>query len=382
MNVPRDDEEEFDPEQYKRDCEAEIQQYLDVVGRDSPEGKAILRDLEAASTPPRPTKAEPEETQLIDLRLLVDSPIHRRHAPSYEELTALARSIKANGLRNPVEVRPVGDKFEIMRGHRRVAAYRMLFDAAQTDDERAKYQAIRAKVQPDASDLDVIRLGIAEDLLREEFSAGDVTRSLRVLQELDPQLDSAQKVSEATGLMFKKVARHLQLGNAPAVVQEAAWEGVRVDAEGDEGAHEEQRKLDLYVALEFSRLHAALSNKKAAKQKQRNGEPSTDAGEEPSGDDHRESSASEGKESDADRATRNAIQRALTEGWSYREVKRYVDKAIEALNGPSSRKVGRPRAPFKLQKQRLQVDLARLDALDASQKAELRKVIEDILRKL
>src|SRR6516162_10035294 len=107
-----EEEEEFDPEQYKRDCEAEIQQYLDVVGRDSPEGKAILRDLEAGATPPRPTKADPEETQLIDLRLLVDSRIYRRHAPSSEELTALARSIKANGLKNPVEVRLVEGKFE------------------------------------------------------------------------------------------------------------------------------------------------------------------------------------------------------------------------------------------------------------------------------
>src|SRR5262249_29952600 len=115
---------------------------------------------------------------------------------------------------------------------------------------------------------------------------------------------------------------------------------------------------------------------------QQNGEPSMDAGEEPSGDNHGESSASEGKESAADRATRRAIQRALTEGWSYREGKRYVDKAIEALDGRSRRKGGRPGATFKLQKQRLQVDLARLDTLDASQKAELRKVLEDILRKL
>src|SRR5215471_10416905 len=109
MKVPDDGEQEFDPEQYKRDCEAEMQQYLDSVGRDSPEGKAILRDLEAGSTPPRPTKMEPDEIQLIDLRLLVDSPIHRRHAPSSEELTALARSIKANGLKNPLDVRRDGD---------------------------------------------------------------------------------------------------------------------------------------------------------------------------------------------------------------------------------------------------------------------------------
>src|SRR5215472_7344227 len=90
MNVPGDEEKEFDPEQYKRDCEAEMQQYLDVVGRDTPEGKALLREWEAANSPiPRPTKAEAEETQLIDLRLLKDSALHRRHEPSSEELDAL-----------------------------------------------------------------------------------------------------------------------------------------------------------------------------------------------------------------------------------------------------------------------------------------------------
>ena len=40
------------------------------------------------------------------------------------------------------------------------------------------------------------------------------------------------------------------------------------------------------------------------------------------------------------------------------------------------------RLPFKWKKQRLEVDMDRLDALDAAQKAELRKVIEDILRRL
>src|SRR5262249_27825640 len=159
--------EEFDPEQYKRDCEAEIQQYLDVVGRDSPEGKAILRDIEAGAAAPPPPQNQPQGKQPIAPPPLVARPHHPPPAPRPQELGALARNIKANGLKNPVEVRPVEGKFEIICGHRRVAAFRMLFDAAQTDDERAKYQAIRARVRPDASDLDVIRQGIAEDLLRE-----------------------------------------------------------------------------------------------------------------------------------------------------------------------------------------------------------------------
>ncbi len=52
--------------------------------------------------------------------------------------------------------------------------------------------------------------------------------------------------------------------------------------------------------------------------------------------------------------------------------------------GPAAaeKKMGRPRVPFKWNKRRLQVDVERLDALDASQKAELRKVIEQILARL
>src|SRR5262249_47253488 len=79
MDVPAGSEEAFDLEQYKRDCEAEIQQHLDIIGRDTPEGQALLREWEATKAPiPLPTKAEAEEIQLIDLRLLVPSSLHRR----------------------------------------------------------------------------------------------------------------------------------------------------------------------------------------------------------------------------------------------------------------------------------------------------------------
>jgi len=370
MNDPAKDEEAFDPEQYRRDSEAEIQGYLDTIGRDTPEGKAVLRELEEAKAPiPPPAKAEPEETQLIDLRLLKDSPLHRRHEPSEEELTALIHSIEVNGLKNPVDVRPDGGMFEIICGHRRVAAYRRLFDAAQTDDERAKYRAVPAKVLAGASDLDCIRKGIAEDLIREEFSAADATRSIHVLQQLDPQLDSAQKVSDATGLRPRRVSRFLQLGSAPGVVQEAA-DGIMVDAAGDgeeggaEGSHQERRKLELTPALEFVRLHAALSAKGSGRAGEA-ADPSSDEGE-----------------PYADRQTRKAIERALTEEWGLREVKRYVDKAVAALDGSAPKKVGRPSVPFKWKNERLQVDAKRLDALSDSQRAELRKVIEDILKRL
>ncbi len=351
-------EDQIDAEQ-PLDAETLMKQVLDWVGPDTPAGKEMLRQWEADKAPiPRPAKAEAEETQLIDLRLLEDNPLHRRHQLSSEERTALARSIEANGLKNAIEVRPKGDKFEIICGHRRVDAYRTLLQLALTDSERAKYQAIRAKVRPGASDRDVVRWGIADDLLREEFPALDAATSIHVLRNLEPELGSAKKLSEATGLPFKRVARYLQVAKASEVVRDAMRSGVTVEDEGDEGgAHQEERKLDLRAALEFERLHAALAKKNGKSDKE--------------------------EESFADRQTRQAIKRALTENWGYRDVKRSVDKAISALDAPGPKKVrGRPRVPFKWDERRLQVDVNLLDTLSALQKQELRKVIEGILGRL
>ncbi len=60
----------------------------------------------------------------------------------------------------------------------------------------------------------------------------------------------------------------------------------------------------------------------------------------------------------------------------------YCRPAIAELEG--RKKVGRPQAPFKWNKNkgRLQVEVRRLDELNASQKAELRTLIEQILTRL
>ena len=397
--------ESIDVEQFKREAAAFAQQMVDWVGRDTPEVKAILRDLELEMAPiPRPTNAEPEQTQLIDLRLLEDSRLHHRTWPSSEEQTALERSIAANGLKHPIEVRPRGDKFEIICGHRRANAYRALLERATTDSERAKYQAIRAKVLP-ASDLQAVGSGIAEDLVREEFPPADAARSIHMLRHFAPKLWSAQKLSDATGLPVRRVARYLQLGKAALVVQAAVRDGMTVQVDGEDGsAHEEDRKLDLLAGLEFDRLHAALSKREGARDRSTKRAPpegpsrgdraraseeasTADDGPESSDDtDGGESSNERGsssgnEESAADRKTRQAIERALCENWGLREVKRYVDKAIAALEAPTA-KMGRPRVPFKWSKRRLQVDVDQLDALDASQKQQLRTVIQEILTRL
>jgi hypothetical protein len=160
----------------------------------------------------------------------------------------------------------------------------------------------------------------------------------------------------------------LQLVRAPVVVQEAARVGVTVDVQGDgdQGAHQAQRQLKLFEAIEFCRLHAALEAASASRRKK----PIAIEGD-------RSSSAEQASEADV--KTREAIERALKERWGFREVKRYVDKAVAALDPRRPKRVGRPKAPLRWNKKWLQVDMTRLDALDASQKAMLRKLIDQIL---
>jgi len=394
--VPLGSEETMDQRLF-RALEPSVRQTIDRLGRDTPEGQKLLTELEWETSPiAQPTKPDADGTQLIDVRLLEPSPFHHRTAPSAEEQSVLERSIAAAGLKYPIEVRRQGAKFEIICGHRRADAYRSLFQRATTDSERAKYKAIRAKVVS-ASDLEALLLGIIDDLVREEFPSADAARSIHMLRHLDPKLWSAQKLADRTGLPVRRIRRYLQLGKAPLFIQAAWRDGMTVQVEGADGSvHEEDRKLDLLVALEFDRLHAALSKRERARERNADeaamdgsslGDGAPGADEEPSTEHEGESSDdSNGHESGegetaADRKTRQAVERALLEDWGLREARRYVDKAIAALEAPAAKK-GRPRVPFKWSKRRLQVNVDQLESLDASQEQQLRTVIEEILKKL
>src|SRR5262249_25337128 len=202
--VPPGSEETMDQRLF-RALEPSVRQTIDRLGRDTPEGQKLLSELEWETSPiAQPTKPDADGTQLIDLRLLEPSPLHHRTAPSSEEQTALERSIAAEGLKHPIEVRRRDEKFEIICGHRRADAYRNLFHRAMTDSERAKYKAIRAKVVP-ASDLEAVLSGIIDDLVREEFPSADAARSIHMLRTFDPQLSSPPKLSDKTGLAVRRI---------------------------------------------------------------------------------------------------------------------------------------------------------------------------------
>jgi ParB/RepB/Spo0J family partition protein len=63
---------------------------------------------------------------MIGLDAIERSPFQNRVKPDFETIRALAADIKANGLNNPVLVRPKSEgKYELIAGETRVAAFRM-----------------------------------------------------------------------------------------------------------------------------------------------------------------------------------------------------------------------------------------------------------------
>jgi ParB/RepB/Spo0J family partition protein len=273
----------------------------------------------------------------------------------------LTRSIKENGLLSPILVRRKGDKYEAIFGHRRLAAYGNLQFAAKMEKEqkeREKYDFIPAQVIPDVTDEQLILLGLTENLLRADISPLDAAIGLSALKIRTPALNTAKKLSEKTGLQVRKVERLLRLADSPEVVQQGVREGVKVPiaTKPDEPSSEEKRTLDLVAALEFTRLHEALSKQRG---KSKDGESS------------------------ADRLTREAVAHALKEDWGLREITRYVDKILLKPSGPETKKSrGRPKLPFKKTGQQLVIYYGRLKALGKADLQSLRKALDEVLDRL
>ncbi len=348
---------------HSQEEEAMMNQLVKELGPNTPLAKATLAQWKAEKSAARhPKKAVSRGEGIVEIPLdqLEDSPYQLRHDMDSDALGELTRNIEENGLLNPILVRRKGDKYEVISGHRRLAAYRRLQFAAKSDKEKQKYGAIPARELPSVTDEQMLLLGLSENLMRADISPLDAALGLVTLKKLRPALSTAKKLSDATGLQYRKVARLLELADSAEVVQQGVRDGLATPGTGkdqqpsDNG--EKPPTLDLVAALEFTRLHHALSKK--------GGEGKGDA-------------------SSADERTRQAIQHALKEGWGLREVRHYVDKAISGLGAHDGKKTrGRPPEPFKKTDRQLVIYFGRLKALSAPQRQSLRKVLQDILRQL
>lgn len=169
-------------------------------------GLSSLIPSSIAKTPVSISPIRPSELRLEVSRI---RPNPRQPRQTFDEgaLDELARSVKAQGLLQPIVVRPLADgRYELVAGERR-------WRAAQ----RAGIHQIPAVVR-DVPDEGLLELALIENLQREELNAIEEAEAYRIL--IDDLNLTQNEVAERVGKQRTTVANALRLLNLPPVVKD------------------------------------------------------------------------------------------------------------------------------------------------------------------
>jgi ParB family chromosome partitioning protein len=135
--------------------------------------------------------------QQIDIDLIEPSPYQPRTRFREEALDELARSIKASGIIQPLVVRPIGQRFQLIAGERR-------WRAAQ----RAGLSKVSVIIRQ-VSDAIALEMTLVENIQREDLNAIEAARAFeRLMSEF--QL-TQEAVAERTGKDRATVANTVRL---------------------------------------------------------------------------------------------------------------------------------------------------------------------------
>ncbi len=276
-------------------------------------------------------------------------------------LAELMASIRDHGLLQPITVRKVGIRYQVIAGHRRLEAFRRLLADAEHQDEATaeRFRTIPSHEKFDVTDEEMALFALVENLQRDDLSPLDAALGLSRFQ--DAHQLSTEALTRRTGLELDRVKRLLRLSRAPKVIQEACHLGVLVDEMDERGSvkllpsgnpKHQRSRLDLMAALEFAKLHAHAM--KASPKK-------------------------------ADERTARAIQRALSERWSFRRVQSFCRASIatvepevagvEAAAGPTP-------LPLFSDGQELLIRRGQLRSAAPTERAALRQLLTALVEEL
>ena len=163
----------------------------------------------AAAAPARePAHQGPQE---IDIDLVEPSPYQPRTRFREEALDELARSIKASGIIQPIVVRPIGNRFQLIAGERR-------WRAAQ----RAGLTKASAIVRQVSDEL-ALEMTLVENIQREDLNPIEAARAFeRLMAEFQLTQES---VAERTGKDRATVANAVRLLKLEPIMQDWIEEG-------------------------------------------------------------------------------------------------------------------------------------------------------------
>ncbi len=163
----------------------------------------------AASAPARET-VHPGPQQ-VDFDLIEPSPYQPRTRFREEALDELARSIRTSGIIQPLVVRPIGSRFQLIAGERR-------WRAAQ----RAGLTKVPVIVRQVADNL-ALEMTLVENIQREDLNAIEAARAFERLMA-EAQL-TQEAVAERTGKDRATVANTIRLLKLEPTIQDWIEEG-------------------------------------------------------------------------------------------------------------------------------------------------------------
>jgi ParB family chromosome partitioning protein len=183
---------------------------------------ALIREPEPQVAPPPtpaavgPVAAPSRETmsagpQQLDIDLIDPSPYQPRTRFREEALEELARSIKASGIIQPLVVRPIAGRFQLIAGERR-------WRAAQ----RAGLTKVSVIVRHVSDEL-ALEMTLVENIQREDLNAIETARAFdRLMEEFHL---TQEAVAERTGKDRTTVANAVRLLKLEPNIQEWIEEG-------------------------------------------------------------------------------------------------------------------------------------------------------------
>jgi ParB family transcriptional regulator, chromosome partitioning protein len=190
---------------------------------------ALIREPEPQATPPAAPAPAAQATSAsgaaaaparepaltgpmqIDIDLVEPSPYQPRTRFREEALDELARSIKSSGIIQPLVVRPVGNRYQLIAGERR-------WRAAQ----RAGLTKVAAIVREVPDEL-ALEMTLVENIQREDLNAMEAARAFERL--MDEFALTQDLVAERTGKDRATVANAIRLLKLEPTIQDWIEEG-------------------------------------------------------------------------------------------------------------------------------------------------------------
>jgi ParB family chromosome partitioning protein len=173
---------------------------------------ALGRGLSALIPTTETTATTDDRLMLLELDKVVPNPKQPRKFFETEKLQQLADSMRQKGILQPILVRQLNDKYEIIAGERRYRAAELM-----------GLRQIPVFVMDNMSDRDVLELSIVENLQRDDLNPLELAQGYqRLLSEFN--LTQAE-LSTRIGKDRSSIANTLRLLNLPEMIKENIAQG-------------------------------------------------------------------------------------------------------------------------------------------------------------